>query len=727
MKKSLPLIASLAMATAFSSLAYAQQVQQLPDLLVEGDVIGNSVRAANITRSSAPNSVVVIEGEQINQFNDMSVGDAIRRLPGVVFDGPNRSREIKLRALGKEYTKVYLDGRPLLDADSSRAMQIDRIPAILIERIEITRSPLATQDSQGVAGSVNIITKRSTGPKGGAISAGIGYLDHNGLTYETSGWTGAQVGNWNYFIGGGIQRRRVEESADTFDPRATGSNPRFVDQTQRRAFDEAVVLGNFQFSADERNVITIAPTYFLTKEERNQVDKRFRADTGVNNRNDYEIRNRDRETVGLYTEWKNLLNPWTTTRVFFDAQYGTESTTRNGWRTAPPATTRTNLRFRTEDHTFYRIAPGYTADITLNGHLLQTGFGLNFDSRKETNTDTGGAPNFGRIYGVDESIYYAFISDKFSPLGRGDQLTLGARLEHSVTTLTDNLGQDTTKDLTMLNPSVQYRAPIAEETEFRFGFARTLRRPNFRELSPTNTGGNGATAATAMIVGNPDLAAEKVWGVDVGVNRYLYDKLGLLAFNVFSRHFEDKIERFLTSPGGVFTSTIQNTGSGHMYGVELEARVPLVALNMPNLTIWGNLTAVKTELLDPATGQSRRFTDQPDLFTNIGVDYYVPQLRTTFGLNFNTVYAYSQDILINVGGVNQRQVTQYSKFNRLDFSMKTVIRPNWTVSFSALNLLGETDVRHISTFNGVGAAIDPANTTYEATYRAYQVRSTVQW
>lgn len=237
MKKSLPLIASLAMATAFSSLAYAQQVQQLPDLLVEGDVIGNSVRAANVTRSSAPNSVVVIEGEQLNQFNDMSVGDAIRRLPGVVFDGPNRSREIKLRALGKEYTKVYLDGRPLLDADSSRAMQIDRIPAILIERIEITRSPLATQDSQGVAGSVNIITKRSTGPKGGAISAGIGYLDHNGLTYETSGWTGAQVGNWNYFIGGGIQRRRVEESADTFDPRATGSNPRFVDQTQRRAFE----------------------------------------------------------------------------------------------------------------------------------------------------------------------------------------------------------------------------------------------------------------------------------------------------------------------------------------------------------------------------------------------------------------------------------------------------------------------------------------------------------
>jgi len=726
MKKSLPLIASLAMATSFSSLAYGQQVQQLPDLLVEGDIIGNSARAANVARSTAPNSVIVIEGEQLNQFNDMSVGDAVRRLPGVVFDGPNRSREIKLRALGKEYTTVYLDGRPLLDADSSRAMQVDRIPAILIERIEITRSPLATQDSQGVAGSVNIITKRSTGPKGAAISAGIGYLDNNGLTYETSGWTGGQTGNWNYFIGGGVQRRRVEESADTYN--YTG--PAFTyaggnDQTQKRTFNEGAVLGNFVFSADPANSITIAPTYFLTKEYRDQSDYRLTA-ANVNDRRDFEVRRRDRETVGLYTEWKHLPNNWTVTRAFFDVQYGTETTTRNSFRMSPPFTTATNLRFRTEDHQLFRVAPGYTADFTLNGHLLQTGFGLNYQSRKENNSDSTGPATANRIYGVDEAIYYAFLSDKFSPLGRGDLLTLGVRLEHSVTTLTDNLGQDTTKDLTMLNPSVQYRAPIAEETEFRFGFARTVRRPNFRELTPTPASGNGLGPGSAFVVGNPNLDAEKVWGLDVGVNRYLYDKLGLIGFNVFSRHFEDKIERFLTNPGGVWTSTIQNTGSGHMYGVELEARIPLVALNLPNVTVWGNLTAVRTELNDPATGQSRRFTDQPDVFSNIGVDYYVPQIKTTFGLNYNTVYAYTQDILINSGGTNLRQITDFPTFNRLDFSMKTTLAPNWTVSFAALNLLGEKDDRLVTNYNA-GGTIANASRSVEQTYRAYQIRSTYQW
>ncbi len=724
MRKHPRVAASLMAATFLSPSAFAQ-VQELPAIVVEGDVIGHSARSANLARSSAPNAIVVIEGEQLNQFNDMSVGDAIRRLPGVVFDGPNRSREIKLRALGKEYTQVFLDGRPLLDADSSRAMQVDRIPAILIERIEITRSPLATQDSQGVAGTVNIITKRSTNAKGNAVSAGIGYLENNGLTYETSGWTGGQVGRWSYFIGGGIQRRRVEESADTFNYNALGNYTGGVDQTQKRTFDEGAALGNFQFSANENHTFTIAPTYFLTKELRDQSDFRLTA-ANVNDRREFETRKRDRETVGVYLEWKHSFNPWVVARAFVDMQHGKESTTRDSYRLDTPFVTRTNQRFRTEDHKLSRVAPGYTADFTFNGHLLQTGFGLNYQKRDETNTDTNGPAAAARIYGVDESIYYAFLSDRFSPLGKGDTLTLGVRLEHSITTLTDNLGRDRAAEMTAFNPSVQYRAPIAEETELRFGFARTLRRPNFRELTPTAASGNGLGPATAFVVGNPNLNPEKIWGLDVGVNRYLYDKLGLLAVNVFSRHFEDKIERFLTNPGGVWTSTIQNTGNGRMYGVELEARVPLVALNLPNLTIWGNLTAARTELTDPATRQTRRFTDQPNLFSNIGLDYYVPALKTTFGVNYNTVYAYTQDILINSGGVNLRQVSEFPTFNRLDFSMKTVLRPNWTVSFAALNLLGQTDNRVVTSYNA-GGAITGSVRSPEATFRAYQVRTTVQW
>jgi hypothetical protein len=137
-------LASTALLSSLASFeaAFAQEVTQLPTLQVH-DELATSVQRANQLRHNSPNAKIVIEAEQLNQFNDQSIGDAIRRLPGVTFSSPNRSRSIKLRGLGKEYTTVLLDGRPIIDGDSSRAMEVDRIPTIFVERLEspAARSP----------------------------------------------------------------------------------------------------------------------------------------------------------------------------------------------------------------------------------------------------------------------------------------------------------------------------------------------------------------------------------------------------------------------------------------------------------------------------------------------------------------------------------------------------------------------------------------------------------
>jgi hypothetical protein len=171
-------LASTALLSSLASFeaAFAQEVTQLPTLQVH-DELATSVQRANQLRHNSPNAKIVIEAEQLNQFNDQSIGDAIRRLPGVTFSSPNRSRSIKLRGLGKEYTTVLLDGRPIIDGDSSRAMEVDRIPTIFVERLEITRSPLASDENPGAGGTINIITKRNFGPTGGAISVGGGHVE----------------------------------------------------------------------------------------------------------------------------------------------------------------------------------------------------------------------------------------------------------------------------------------------------------------------------------------------------------------------------------------------------------------------------------------------------------------------------------------------------------------------------------------------------------------------
>ena len=64
-----------------------------------------------------------------------------------------------LRGLGAGFTQILVNGRPIPGAGNDRTVFVDRIPAEIIDRIEIIRSPTADIDSQGIGGTINIILK----------------------------------------------------------------------------------------------------------------------------------------------------------------------------------------------------------------------------------------------------------------------------------------------------------------------------------------------------------------------------------------------------------------------------------------------------------------------------------------------------------------------------------------------------------------------------------------
>ena len=149
--------ALLGLLLASCSTPLAAQVISLDSMEISSAPIENAVQRAHAERREASNSKAVIEAEQLNQFGDQPLGDALRRLVGVSFAGANRAREVQLRGIGPEYAQVLVNGRRILDANSKRSVQLDRIPSSLVERVEIIRSPLASQEGQGAAGTVNII------------------------------------------------------------------------------------------------------------------------------------------------------------------------------------------------------------------------------------------------------------------------------------------------------------------------------------------------------------------------------------------------------------------------------------------------------------------------------------------------------------------------------------------------------------------------------------------
>ena len=150
---------------------------------------------------------------------------------------------------------------------------------------------------------------------------------------------------------------------------------------------------------------------------------------------------------------------------------------------------------------------------------------------------------------------------------------------------------------------------------------------------------------------------------------------------------------------------------------------------MPHLTVWGNAVAVHTELTDKLTGQQRRFAEQPDLVTNLGLDYFVESWKTTFGVNYNRTYAYSQNILQPTAAsptIFQNQRTEFNALNRFDVSVRVMLRKDFTISFGALNLLRPTDRRVITTTNMAGTVLTQV-VTVEPSNSLYYARAAFTW
>ena len=65
----------------------------------------------------------------------------------------------RLRGLDPGYTQILINGEKVPGAGDDRSFFVDRIPAELVERIEIVRSPSANRSGDAVAGALNIVLR----------------------------------------------------------------------------------------------------------------------------------------------------------------------------------------------------------------------------------------------------------------------------------------------------------------------------------------------------------------------------------------------------------------------------------------------------------------------------------------------------------------------------------------------------------------------------------------
>jgi len=157
---------------AMPSVAIAQDDE--PSL--EEVVITGEIQYRNRTDTVAPE--LVYDQQFFEQFEPLSVGDQLSRVPGVAFTSDIGERDApQMRGLGEGFTQVLVNGRPIPGAGNDRTVFVDRIPAEIIDRIEIVRAPSADIDSQGIGGTINIILKDGASLPPGVIARIGGVYD----------------------------------------------------------------------------------------------------------------------------------------------------------------------------------------------------------------------------------------------------------------------------------------------------------------------------------------------------------------------------------------------------------------------------------------------------------------------------------------------------------------------------------------------------------------------
>ena len=120
-----------------------------------------AVETAIAVKRDNSSIVEVISAEDIGKLPDVSIGEALARLPGVAaqrVDG--RAQVISIRGLGPDFSTTLLNGREQVTTGDNRGVEFDQYPAELLGGVVVYKTPDANLVGQGLSGTVDLRTIR---------------------------------------------------------------------------------------------------------------------------------------------------------------------------------------------------------------------------------------------------------------------------------------------------------------------------------------------------------------------------------------------------------------------------------------------------------------------------------------------------------------------------------------------------------------------------------------
>lgn len=250
--------------------------------------IRSSIENSLETKRDAAGIVEAISAEDIGKLPDLSIADALARLPGVTAQRVRgRSQQISIRGLGPDFSLALLNGREVVSAGNNRGVEFDQFPSELINQGLVYKTPDATLAATGIAGAVDLRTIRPLDFKGRKINLSGKYVlnsedqlnpdfDNDGYRFFASyidqnddgtvGWSIAitEQSNPTQFTSRELKTGRFQVGRDANGIIYPADNPR--QGAVSREFSRTSVAGSLQFEPNDRFQATLDAFYTDTED-----------------------------------------------------------------------------------------------------------------------------------------------------------------------------------------------------------------------------------------------------------------------------------------------------------------------------------------------------------------------------------------------------------------------------------------------------------------------------
>lgn len=647
-------------------------------------------------RSTA--SRITFGREELDRMGDASLGEVLKRLPGVTLGGPpGRGGQVRMRGMGAGYTQLLIDGQRMAPGFS-----LDSIAPEQIEKIEIMRAPVAEYGTRAIAGTINVIMRADFKRKANEFKVGGG-ADGSAPQVGASWASNGNTESLGYNLSATLFRGGQDSESRTRILGLNAAGAPVLDQDLHNS-GEARRQGLFanarlQWRLGGGDSLDLQP--FLNA-VRTRGDNVLTLSQPIGADQPYS-----RATSHSDTDWTmaRLNGTWTTGTgsggrlvVRFGGRLSDSSTLVDRQETGARAGAG---RHRIDDSGNREQSidmNGKFSQLLADRHSASAGWELEHttrtDSRKITLDGAAVGSDFGDDLTARVQRLAVYAQDEWE-WSKQFSFYLGARWE----------GIETRSDALQNRPAVANRsavfAPLAHmvwkfpespRDQLRLSLTRSYRSPNLSQLVARYTTNADYDASLPNIasrpdrVGNPNLKPELAWGLELGYEHYL-DAGGVLSANVYLKRIDDLIRSVRSREPHPDTGVLrwlsrpQNLGTADAAGLELEAKARLQDLwadappALQGISLRAN-TSLMWSRVAQVPGPDNRLEGQPPWTANLGVDWPVRGLPLTLGASFNYTPAFRvQEIDERASRVGAKPVLDFNALWKLstDASLRLTV------------------------------------------------------